>query len=205
MKQFGVSRLWRHNQQLEDTSNSRVLFMFTVMEQINEEHYRKLERMYLTSKGNTAYYETMTLNISHKKAELTLDISDKYFHALGAIHGSVYFKMLDDAAFFAVNSIVEDAFVLTTSFNINLLRPVSAGKLRAVGQVRFSSRQLFVAEATLYNEAGKEVAFGTGNFAKSKVALSAEIGYKWISFGKHMEIEPIKNPKIFLKEIGIIG
>ena len=152
--------------------------MFTVMEQINEEHYRKLERMYLTSKGNTAYYETMTLNISHKKTELTLDISDKYFHALGAIHGSVYFKMLDDAAFFAVNSIVEDAFVLTTSFNINLLRPVSAGKLRAVGQVRFSSRQLFVAEATLYNEAGKEVAFGTGNFAKSKVALSAEIGYK---------------------------
>jgi len=54
---------------------------------------------------------------------------------------------------------------------------VSSGVMTAIGKVRFRSNTLFTAEATLYNEAGKEVAFGTGNFAKSKVQLSEDIGY----------------------------
>ena len=48
---------------------------------------------------------------------------------------SPYFKLLDDAAFFAVHSIVTDVFVLTTSFNINLIRPVSSGVITAKGKV----------------------------------------------------------------------
>ncbi len=144
----------------------------------NTEHYRKLEHMYLNAPFNIQMYETTTCSISFEKAEIGLTISDKYFHALGAIHGSVYFKLLDDAAFFAVNSIVEDAFVLTTSFNINLIRPANKGKIKAVGKVKFKSRNLFVAESILYNEEGKEIGFGTGNFAKSKIPLSEEIGYK---------------------------
>ncbi len=144
----------------------------------NKEHYRKLERMYLNANLNTEIYDTTECKIDFETAEIGLTISEKYFHALGAIHGSVYFKLLDDAAFFAVNSIVEDAFVLTTSFNINLIRPANKGKIRAVGKVKFKSRNLFVAESILYNENGKEIAFGTGNFAKSKVQLSEEIGYK---------------------------
>jgi len=111
-------------------------------------------------------------------AEIGLTISEKYFHALGAIHGSVYFKLLDDAAFFAVNSMVEDVFVLTTSFNINLIRPANRGVLKAIGELRYSSENLFVAQSRLLNEEGKEIAFGTGNFAKSKIKLSEEIGYK---------------------------
>jgi acyl-coenzyme A thioesterase PaaI-like protein len=90
----------------------------------------------------------------------------------------VYFKLLDDSAFFAVNSIVEDVFVLTTSFNINLIRPANEGIITAVGKLKFKSRELFVAESILYNEAGNEIAFGTGNFAKSKITLSEDIGYK---------------------------
>ena len=143
----------------------------------NKEHYEKLERMYLNARFNTEIYDTTECSIEHEKAEIGLTISDKYFHALGAIHGSVYFKLLDDAAFFAVNSIVTDVFVLTTSFNINLIRPANQGKIKAIGKVKFKSRNLFVAESTLYNEEGKEIAFGTGNFAKSKVHLSEEIGY----------------------------
>ncbi len=141
-------------------------------------HFRKLERMYLATKVNIELYETISLEVSDKEAVLGLDISDKYFHALNAIHGSVYFKLLDDAAFFAVNSIVKDVFVLTTSFNLNLIRPANSGRLKAVGTVKYASRNTFVAESVLYNDAGKEIAFGTGNFAKSKVALTEEIGYK---------------------------
>ncbi len=49
---------------------------------------------------------------------------------------SVYFKALDDAAFFAANSVVEDVFVLTTNFNIQLLRTVTEGTLIATGSPR---------------------------------------------------------------------
>ncbi len=140
-------------------------------------HFEKLERMYLSANMNTHIYDTTTIKINEAEAEIGLTISKKYFHALGAIHGSVYFKLLDDAAFFAVNSIVTDVFVLTTSFNINLIRPANKGVLKSVGKVRYRSKNLWTAESTLYNEAGKEIAFGTGNFAKSKIALSEEIGY----------------------------
>lgn len=145
---------------------------------MNTTHFRKLERMYLATKVNIELYDTISLEVSDRQAVLGLDISDKYFHALNAIHGSVYFKLLDDAAFFAVNSIVEDVFVLTTSFNLNLIRPANEGRLKAVGKVKYASRNTFVAESILYNEAGKEIAFGTGNFAKSKVALTKEIGFE---------------------------
>jgi uncharacterized protein (TIGR00369 family) len=145
---------------------------------MNQDHYSRLERMYLKAKVNTYIYDTTTCKISDESAEISLVVSEKYFHGLDAIHGSVYFKLLDDAAFFAVNSIVEDVFVLTTSFNINMIRPVNKGKITAKGKIKFKSRDLFVGQATLYNEQGKEIGFGTGNFVKSKVKLSEGIGYK---------------------------
>ena len=145
---------------------------------MTEHHFNKLRNMSLQANINTMIFDTTTCTISQKKSEISLNITEKYFHALGAIHGSVYFKLLDDASFFAVNSIVEDVFVLTTSFNINLIRPADQGLIKAVGKLKYKSRDLFVAESILYNEDGKEIAFGTGNFVKSKILLSEDIGYK---------------------------
>jgi acyl-coenzyme A thioesterase PaaI-like protein len=45
----------------------------------------------------------------------------------GAAHGTIYFKMLDDAAFYAANTLVTDRFLLTTSFNLLFSRPVRGG------------------------------------------------------------------------------
>ena len=145
---------------------------------MNTIHYKKLERMYLQANVNTMVFNSTSCNIREGEAEIGLTISEKYFHALGAAHGSVYFKLLDDACFFAVQSLVEDVFVLTTSFNINLIRPVNQGVIKAVGKLKYTSKELFVAEANLYNSEGKEIGFGTGNFTKSRIALSKEIGYE---------------------------
>ena len=133
--------------------------------------------MYLSAPINK-FYEGITLNISHERAELSLKIDPKYFHATNAIHGSVYFKMLDDAAFFAVNSIVSDIFVYTVSINVQLLKPVTKGIIKSVGELKFKSTNLFIADSTLYNEENKIVGRASGNFMKSKVALTEEIGYK---------------------------
>jgi len=126
------------------------------------DHFEKLQRMYLKSNVNTHLYETTECKIELEKSTISLTISEKYFHALGAIHGS---------------TIVEDVFVLTTSFNLNLIRPANQGKITAVGTVRYKSKNLLMAESTLFNESGKEIAFGSGSFAKSKVKLTEEIGY----------------------------
>lgn len=141
-------------------------------------HFRKLENMYLATKIRHELYPSTEITISEATAEISIIVDERYFHALDAMHGSVYFRMLDDSAFFAVNSLVEDVFVLTTSFNITLTRPVSSGKITAKGKLRFRSKNLFTAESTLYDEEGNEVAFGTGNFARSKAPLAEEIGYK---------------------------
>ena len=143
-----------------------------------EIHFRKLERMYLSAPVNNLLYNGITIIISDQKAELTLKIEEKFFHAANAIHGSVYFKMLDDVAFFAVNSIVKDVFVYTVSFNVQLLRPVSSGIIKSIGELKFKSSNLFIADSTLFDENNKLVGRGSGNFMKSKIELTQETGYK---------------------------
>ena len=100
------------------------------------------------------------------------------YRSVHAVHGPVYFRALDDAGFFAVNSLVEDVFVLTASFGIHLLRPVSSGDMKAIGKVVQASKNMFIAEATLTDSKADEIARGIGTYARGKAALSPDIGYE---------------------------
>ncbi len=144
----------------------------------NQTHFTKLENMYLSGKINQELYKSVAIVVKEKSTTITMQVDESYFHAGNSLHGSVYFKMLDDAAYFAVNSVVTDSFVYTTSFNIQILRPVKSGKITAVGELKFASKNLFIADAILYDEKNREVARGSGNFMKSGIMLSEEIGYK---------------------------
>ena len=55
-----------------------------------EEHFRRLERMYALAPINR-YFQPV-LRISEARAELTIPVKTDFFHAAGAVHGSVYFK-----------------------------------------------------------------------------------------------------------------
>lgn len=145
---------------------------------MNESHYRKLENMYHSGPINQKSYPDVQLTVSEGRAEISLTVQPDYFHAGQSLHGSVYFKMLDDAAYFAVNSQITDSFVYTTSFHIQILRPVKAGVITAIGTVQFVSRNLFIGDAILYDNKGREVARGTGNFMKSGLALDESLGYQ---------------------------
>jgi Uncharacterized protein, possibly involved in aromatic compounds catabolism len=123
----------------------------------NDEHYRKLERMYLGAPINRFY--NPVIRVSEGRTEITIPVKEELFHAAGAIHGSVYFKALDDAAFFAAASLVPEVFVLTVSYTIYLTRPV-------------------ISEAVLHDSQGKQAARGSGTFMRSQIALTPEIGYK---------------------------
>jgi len=98
------------------------------------------------------------------------------YHAAHAAHGVVYFKVLDDAAFFAVQSLVTDVFVLTVQFTLYLLAPVVDGEIVASGKVVHESKRLFLAEATV-EAGGRTIARGNGSFMRSAIRLEPRIGY----------------------------
>jgi len=141
----------------------------------NAEHYRKLEHMYLAAPINTFY--SPRIWISHGEAEITIPVKSDFFHAAAAVHGSVYFKLLDDAAFFAVNSLIGDYFALTASFTTYLLRPISEGTMKATGRVVYAGARSFIAESLVVDGEGQEIARGSGNFVISKTRLTVDIGY----------------------------
>ena len=99
------------------------------------------------------------------------------FHAAGAVHGSAYFKVLDDAAWFAVNSLVTDVFVLTTTFCTHRTPPGEAGTLTSIGEVVNEGRTQWLAQAIVYDDENREVGRGSGTFVKSRSPLTPEIGY----------------------------
>lgn len=131
--------------------------------------------MYAAAPINEFYKPTM--EISEGQAVIEIDLDRKFHHSAGAVHGSVYFKMLDDAAFFAANSLEYEMFVLTTSFITYITRPVSTGKLRSVGKVVNRNKTQFIAEAVAYDSNNIEIGRGSGVFVRSKLPLSQALGY----------------------------
>lgn len=139
-------------------------------------HHAKLERMYQGHKFNKIF--NAQVKITDKEAEIVIPIGDHLFHAANAAHGSVYFKALDDVAYFAANSIVEDVLLLTTSFTIYLTKPITEGTMTARGKlVNFNKRQ-YIAEGILYNSDGDEIGRGSGVYVPSKIKLVEVVGYK---------------------------
>ena len=140
-------------------------------------HYRALENMYLAAPIN-AFFKPQ-IEISEGQAVVTIQVDESFFHTAGAVHGAVYFKMLDDAAFFAANSLERDLFVLTESFTVRLTRPVTQGLMRSVGRVVGQDGRQICAEASVYNAQGQQIGHGSGDFFRGKVALKSIPAYQY--------------------------
>ena len=142
---------------------------------MTNDHHRRLERMYLAAPCNEVYRPRIT--IAEGSAEIGFDVGPHLHHAGRAVHGANYFKAMDDAAFFAVNSLVEDVFVLTVSFNVYFLRPIIEGSMLAHAKVVNASKNLWVAEATLEDDRDRLLGRGSGTFMRSRTALTEAMGY----------------------------
>jgi uncharacterized protein (TIGR00369 family) len=142
---------------------------------MSDSHYRKLEAMYRRAPINRFYRPE--IRIESGSATIEVDVREDFFHAASAAHGSVLWKMLDDACFFAASSLVPDVFVLTVSFTTYFTRPVSKGRMTSTGRVVHAGKNLLLAEAVVTIDGGKEAARGNGSFMKGTTALTPEIGY----------------------------
>ena len=139
-------------------------------------HYRALEGLYASAPVNALFSSHLDI-IGEGQARIGFEITDAVYHAAGAAHGTIYFKMLDDAAFYAANTLVTDRFLLTTSFNLHFTKPVRRGRVVAEGKWVSGRKRVFVAESRLVDEEGDEIGRGTGTFMRSRIALSSLPGY----------------------------
>ena len=142
-----------------------------------EAHLRALETLYASAPINQLFQSRLSLPRAGK-SEIRFTVAPESFHAAGAAHGTLYFKMLDDAAFYAANGFVSDRFLLTTAFNLHFTKPMRGGEARAEGRWISGKRRVFVAEARIVDSEGEECARGTGTFMRSHIALSGLDGYR---------------------------
>jgi uncharacterized protein (TIGR00369 family) len=139
-------------------------------------HFRALESLYAAAPINRLFPSELHID-APGVARIRFEIGDQHHHAAGAAHGTAYFKMLDDAAFYAANSLVTDRFLLTTQFSLLFTRPIQSGPVVAEGRWISGQRRVFVAEARLIDGSGEEAARGTGTFMRSRIALATLPGY----------------------------
>ncbi|HJX95533.1 MAG TPA: PaaI family thioesterase [Candidatus Acidoferrum sp.] len=144
---------------------------------MTQTHFETLVAMYNSAPINKWFRPQLSIP-EEGRAEIEMPVREDFYHAARAIHGAVYFKALDDATFFAVQSVVKDFFVVTSSFQLYFLRPVSEGHLLARGQVVSRSKRLYMAEGVLFDSRGEEVARGSGSFMPSSIQLGPELGYR---------------------------
>jgi len=142
------------------------------------DHYQRLERLFQEAPLNQGIFAGSVMKVSESKAVYELAIDRKYFHAANAMHGAIYFKLLDDAAYFAAASTETEFFILTKSYEIKFIRPVEEDNLRAEGEVLEQGERETKARSVIYNSKGKKVAEGVGVFVKGPKRLSDLAGYK---------------------------
>lgn len=140
------------------------------------EHFHALERLYKQAPINQLFESDLEIT-ERGLARITFAVDERHYHAAGAVHGTSYFKMLDDAAFYAANSLVSDRFLLTTAFNVLFTRPLKSSTVTAEGRWVSGKRRVFVADSRLIDAEGEEIARGTGTFMRSHIPLSSLPGY----------------------------
>ena len=130
------------------------------------QHHRRLERMYLDAPVN-ARHDNLSMRVTDGSARVGATVTSRLHHAAGTVHGSYLFELLDDAAFFAAQSMNPTHFVVTTSFTSYITKVVVPAKvptLTSTGTVTSSTKGLILAEAVLRTPDGTEVARGSGTF-----------------------------------------
>ena len=139
-------------------------------------HYKKLESMYMGAPFNKSLKSS--IKISQGECSVEMKIQKNMQNAGDSMHGAYYFMMLDNAAFFAINSLVEDVLIITKSFEINFLKTVKTGKL--IAKAKFSEKTMgnYIAIAELYDDQENLIGKGKGIFRRSKLQLDKINNYQ---------------------------
>lgn len=100
------------------------------------------------------------------KVVVEMPAAEFHYNPLGTVHGGVISTLLDTAAACSVHSTLAEGEMYTSlDLTVKFLRPVTvaSGLLRCEGKVIQRGRRTALAEAQLFDEAGKLVAHATSS------------------------------------------
>ncbi len=96
---------------------------------------------------------------------LKVPVEDKLLQFYGKVHGGVIATLIDIAAAVAINlKLGPDRGINTVEMKINYLRPADKGVLYARGEVVHLGQTLALGKAVVWDDQGRQIAFGTGTF-----------------------------------------
>lgn len=108
------------------------------------------------------------VRILEGEAEIVIPIQDRFLGPTGAVHPSVCFTAMADAAMLAVNSLVDKAYVVAVRFDIHLTHLIADGQLIARSRYLGMSENDYLAESALMDAEGQELGHGSGAFRESE-------------------------------------
>ena len=142
---------------------------------MNKKHFQNIIKGYSKAPINQIFKPKMNLSLG--KCVIEMNVLKKFHHSANSLHGSVYFKMLDDAAWGASNTYVEDVFLFTYNFNVYLTKPVSNGMIKSKAKVVDKKDGKIKAKSILYDSQKNQIGNGSGIFMRSKYLLKDAIGF----------------------------
>lgn len=143
---------------------------------MDKSHWKKLENLFLGA-NIQQMYPGISIQISANEACITWPVESGHFHGGNALHGAAYFKLLDDAAYFAAASIHTTSFLVTGTYSIKYIKPVYSGVITAKGVLAEPSGKYFKSSSRLFNETGELLAEGSGIFIPTTTLWSSLKAY----------------------------
>ncbi len=124
------------------------------------DHYQRLEQIYLQAPYNRLLYDDTTIKISAGRAEISTrsvpGIITVPVHCMAqAISGCLMMPHF-------LLSILPllTLWFYTVSFTTQFLKPVQSGIITAIGEIKHSTSNLFIGESSLFNDKGQLIALG---------------------------------------------
>lgn len=142
---------------------------------MEKDHFTKLKNLYYAAPINDQLKPK--ISIIEKSAIIEQIIDQSHCHAGGFAHGSVIFKLLDDAAYFAAATSQPTFFLVTASYEIKFKNPAPIGRYKAIGELTDSSGRILKARSKVVDDKDQVIAKGTGLFIPTKQPLSDLAGY----------------------------
>jgi uncharacterized protein (TIGR00369 family) len=112
----------------------------------------------------------ISLGVGHCTFEL--DLEPRHLNRQGTLQGGVSATLLDAACGYAALR-QEDGTLwnaVTLMLTISYLERISAGRVRAIGEVTHAGRSIYFSSARLVSEAGELVATAQGTFKRSQIS-----------------------------------
>jgi acyl-CoA thioesterase len=99
------------------------------------------------------------------KVILQVPVEEKLLQFYGKVHGGVVATLVDAAAAVALNrELGRERGATTVEMKVNYLRAVEKGVLYAEGSLVHLGRTLAVANARVWDDSGREIAFGVATY-----------------------------------------